>query len=322
MQSKLPPIQYVGGQPHWDIDGRLLPVVSGGANVEPPLPPPPPPDPTQSGFQQGAGEAVPPGEGGPPPPPAATPDAGQGGQPLTPAQVDLSALDPAQLLQVPAVQALVTKTRDDEKSKLYGQIDDTKTQLNQLTEWQRKKQEEETAAEKTAADQAERERLEKLTLTQRIEEMERQRTEDANVWRNELEIRDAQLAKERELSAVSEYRSSQLAANVDQIHPSLTEFVVGGSPEEIDNAIARAVQSSQTILAEVQQSLQGMQQLPPGRGPSLTGAPPVGPSENQQATRTFTAEEIQRMSGPEYAQYRTALMASATKQGPYGAPGS
>src|SRR5664279_2522162 len=204
----------------------------------------------------------------------------------------------------------VEKARQQEKDKLYPQRDDLKSSVAELRQDRERRIELEQEVEKRTAAEAEAARQAELTWQQRIEEQTAGIAAQLTAERDERRREQALFAKEREFSGLQTYRAESLAAVGDTVMPHLTDFVSGNSREEIDASITRAQQTTAAILGEVQERLSSQRQAMPGT--SVT-APPVGPSDTQAGTRTFTEEELRRMPMSEYQKYRDVLLPAASR---------
>jgi hypothetical protein len=124
---------------------------------------------------------------------------------------------------------------------------------------------------------------------------------------------EALLERERRYSALQDYKAQRLADPeiAAAVMPHLHPYIVGGSEQEIEEAIARAAQTSSSIVAEFQQYQQQYRQQAPGVSPT---APTTGPMEQQQATRPMSAQEIAALPDAEYARLRPQLLRAAGQQ--------
>lgn len=129
---------------------------------------------------------------------------------------------------------------------------------------------------------------------------------------------EALAAKEREFNNLRDYTADQVEANKDKIAPQLLQWVGGNTTEEIDASIARAIETTDAIAAEmteafgqqvqpgqVQVPVQQQQvQAPVGVSP-LAGPPGYDPTGAGQ--QTLTPEQIANMPMDQYANLRRNL---------------
>jgi hypothetical protein len=200
------------------------------------------------------------------------------------------------------------RVREQEKSKLYPQIDSLKEELNLL-----KKEREERFAE------AEKLKAEKEAEARKQAEAEmdvRQLLETKEIeWAQKLESERAErekafllLDRERQLSELTEYRTQRLNQERDNILPELVDLITGNTADEIEQSIAGLKERSSRILDSAQQAMQSARREMTG---SRVTAPASGPLDTNSDQQQFTADQIAAMSVTEYAKYRGKLLGQA-----------
>jgi hypothetical protein len=173
-------------------------------------------------------------------------------------------------------------------------------------------------AAETARAEEERQRLdaerlveeEKLSATELVNKVRGEMQGEFDRLREENASKDAILEQERRFNALQEYRNArlsdpQIAASV---MPHLHQYIGGNSEQEIEEAIARAAQTSQAITQEVAEYQQAFRQGAVGVSPA---SPSVGPMEIQQNQQSMSAEQIAALNPDEYARLRPALLRAA-----------
>lgn len=210
-------------------------------------------------------------------------------------------------------EADIAAARKQEKDKLYGEITSLKDQFQaaqktlqeiqdqkaaELAEVQRKQ------AEKEAAAQAKREEemSAKALLESKLKETNDTWEERFNKLQSERDQERALLAKEKEYNDLVDYRNAQLQANANDIAPQFHGFIQGESREQIDTAIANAKAATQSIFDEVAAARQ--QQQPQQRGVAPTGYTALGPIDGAVGQKTYSPDDINKMSMAEYAKFR------------------
>lgn len=173
------------------------------------------------------------------------------------------------------------------------------------------------AAEAAAAEQ-ERQRLaaeqaveeEKLSATELVAKVRGEMQSEFDTLRAENAAKDAILEQERRFNALSEYRANRLSdpAIASSVMPHLHQYINGNSEQEIEDAIARAAQTTAAITQEVAEYNQSFRQGAIGVSPA---APTAGPMEVQQSQQTMSAEQIAALNPAEYARLRPALLRAA-----------
>lgn len=200
------------------------------------------------------------------------------------------------------------RVREQEKSKLYPQIDSLKEELNLLkkereerfAEAERLKAEKEAEARK----QAEAE----MDVRQLLEAKEREWADKLESERAEREKAFLLLERERQLSELTEYRTQRLNQERDNILPELVDLITGNTADEIEQSIAGLKERSSRILDSAQQAMQSARREMTG---SRVTAPASGPLDTNSDQQQFTADQIAAMSVTEYAKYRGKLLGQA-----------
>jgi hypothetical protein len=204
------------------------------------------------------------------------------------------------------------KVREQEKSKLYPQIDSLKDELNVL----KKEREERLAeAEKLRVEQeAEaRKKVEaEMDVRTLLETKEQEWAEKLEAERKEREKAFLLLDRERQYSEITEYRTSRVQQEQDNILPELLDLITGNSQDEIEQSIAGLKERSSRILDSASQAMQSARKEMTG---SRITAPASGPLDTNSDQQSFTAEQISAMSVTEYAKYRGKLLGQAASQG-------
>lgn len=210
----------------------------------------------------------------------------------------------------------VEKIRQQEKDKLYGQIDELKGELKTFREEreaeQRAREEEEARRTREAEEAAEAD----MDVRELIRKKEEEWTQQMQEIQEKAERDRALLEQERRFSALKEYKEQQIATHEDAIMPHLRQYVQGNSEEEIDASIQQQIETTNAIMADIQQAQQ--QQAAAVPGTRVTAPGDGGPIEQTTSgTRNFTAEEIAAMSPTEFAKHREPLLRAAGQAGPY-----
>ena len=228
----------------------------------------------------------------------------------------------------------VARIRQEEKDKLYSQIErnneeltNLREQVGSLTAAEQRRAAQLEEEQQRLADEARRQEEENLdakSLIQRKDEEWNQRLSSMEqTWEQKLQqaeeerrAAEALAAREREFGELRDYTLSAVEANKDKIAPQLLGWIQGNSKEEVDAAIQRAIQTTDQIAEEMQQAL-GQQTQQFGDQQTQTPAPPVlpgtratgGPANTDPAAQfqQLTAEQIANMPMDQYAQLRSRI---------------
>jgi hypothetical protein len=211
------------------------------------------------------------------------------------------------------------RARKEEKDKLYNELHGTRENLKTLQDEVAKltqEREAKAAAEQKARDDAEaaaRKKFEEEASARELLEQYRQETEAriAQMEQERLQER-AFLEKEKEFATIQAYITKRASEEVNKtIAPELIDLISGNTPEQIEASITTLQAKSQAIVESMRQAQLDLRSQQ--RGVSTAGYAATGPLDNNSGTRSFTAEEIRDMPMAEYAQYRAALMGSASQ---------
>ena len=201
------------------------------------------------------------------------------------------------------------RVREQEKSKLYPQIDSLKEEINLL-----KKDREAQLAEAAAIAKEKEEAARKLAESEMdvralLEKKEQEWTSQLEEIRQEGARKDALLERERQYAELTAYRNRRLAEEQDNIMPELVDLISGNSADEIEQSITGLRERSSKILESAQQAMQSARRDMKGTSTTL---PPT--MENNSGQQQFTADQIAAMSVTEYAKYRDRLFPGANNQ--------
>ena len=209
----------------------------------------------------------------------------------------------------------LAKAREQEKAKLYPQMEKMKEELSSL----KKKAEEDAAheAEKAAqraakkAEEVAKQKQkdeEELSVKELLAKKEQEFQSQIDAERLEREKAFALLDRERQYQELMNYRQGRLEQERDNIVPELIDLINGNSQEEVEQSIAMLKEKSVSILQSAQAAMQNIRQQQ--KGASVT-APSSGPLDNDSEQRSFTPDSLRDMSMADYAKQRAKLLGSA-----------
>ena len=213
----------------------------------------------------------------------------------------------------------LAKAREQEKAKLYPQMEKMKEELAAL---KKAKEEEEARKQAKAAERAakEAERIaekqnkqkeqeeKELKFKDLLKKKEKEFESKLEAERLERERAIALLEMERKFQEVQNYRQSRLEQERDNIVPELIDLIQGNSQEEIEQSINLLKEKSASISQSVQQAMQSARQQQVG---ARVTAPASGPLDNDSDQQIATPDSIRDMSLADYAKQRAKLLGSA-----------
>lgn len=211
----------------------------------------------------------------------------------------------------------VEKIRQQEKDKLYGELNSTREELRKFREEREAEQRAREEEEARLAEEREKAGESDMDVRELIQKKEQEWNERFREVQEKQQQSEALLEQERRFNALNEYKRQMIETHADDIMPHLRDYVTGNSEEEIQASIQKQIETTNAILQDVQAAQQQQrQQVPTTR---VTAPGDAGPLEQQtSSTRTFSAAEIAAMSPAEYAKYRDQLVGAAGRAGPYG----
>ena len=195
------------------------------------------------------------------------------------------------------------RVREQEKSKLYPQIDSLKEELNLL----KKDREERLAEARSAAEaaaEAERKKLEsEMDVRSLLEQKEKEWAAKIESERLERERAFALLEREREYAELTQYLNRRISEEQDNIAPELIDMISGNNVDEIEKSISKLKDKTSKLLESAQQAIQAQRRDMTG---TRTTLPPT--LENNSDSQSFTPEQIASMSVADYAKNRSRLL--------------
>lgn len=217
----------------------------------------------------------------------------------------------------PAVAALIEQARQQEKQKLYGEIENlkgVKSQFDALQQQVSSLTAEQEAKVAAAAEQARIEAAEAARKQWEEKDSKALLADATAEWeqkfaamQQQAEAERAAFAKEKELADLKQFAQAAVTAAIEnnEIAPELASFVTGNNPEEIAASLESVKKTSEALVANMQSAVQAQQIQ--RRGVAPTGYAPVGPMDMTEQTRTLTAEQIRSMPMSEYAKIRAQM---------------
>lgn len=209
----------------------------------------------------------------------------------------------------------LAKAREQEKAKLYPQLEKMKEELAEA-----KRRAEELAAREAERD-AERQALEAARLAAQKEKEEeelsfkdllKKKEEEFNAKieqeRLERERTLALLDQERKFQELLQYRAARIEEERDNIVPELIDLISGNSAEEIEQSINTLKTKSASIIESAQQAMSSARAQMAGTRITM---PAAGPLDNDSENKSYTPDGIRDMSMDEYMKHRQRLLGSS-----------
>ena len=209
----------------------------------------------------------------------------------------------------------IAKAREQEKAKLYPQMEKMKEELSSL-----KKAREEQAAKEAEREQRNAEELvrkeaqkkeeeeSELSFKDLLKKKEQEFQAQLEAERLERERAFALLEQERKFQEVMNYRQQRVEQERDNIVPELIDLIDGNSADEVEQSISMLKEKSARILSSAQQAMQSARQQMAGT--RITN-PAAGPLDNDSEQKSYSPDSIREMSLADYAKQRAKLLGTA-----------
>lgn len=203
---------------------------------------------------------------------------------------------------------MIAKAREQEKAKLYPQLERLKEEVASLKKERESAEAEEAAKRAEAEAEAKRRAEEEMSVRELLQQKEMEFSAQLEAERIERERAFALLDRERQYQELQSYRAERVDAERDNIIPELLDLIDGGTPDEIESSIASLKDRSARILDSAQQAMQSARRDMVG---TRTTIPASGPLDTDSENRSFTPEDISKMSISDYQKYRERLLGNA-----------
>ena len=217
-------------------------------------------------------------------------------------------LPPAETQFTPFSGDDIAKAREQEKQKLYPQIDRMKEEIAVLKREKEEREAAEAAKQAEKAAEAKRREEEEMDIRELLKTKEQEWSTQLEQERLERERAIAMLDMERQFSEMQSYRNQRIEAERENIIPELIDLVDGNNADEIESSIASLKERSARILESAQQALQSTRRDMVG---TRTTIPASGPLDTD-SERQFSPEDIKSMSLSDYQKYRERLLGSSS----------
>lgn len=198
----------------------------------------------------------------------------------------------------------IERAREQEKAKLYPQMERMKEEISQLRRAAEEREAEEARQREAAAAESKRRAEEEMDVRELLKSKEHEWSEQLQRERDERERAIALLEQERQFQELQAYRAQRIEAERESIIPELVDLVDGSSPDEIEDSIKSLKDRSARILESASQALSSVRRDMVG---TRATAPAAGPLDTN-TERQFSPDDIKNMSMTEYQKYRGRLL--------------
>lgn len=194
------------------------------------------------------------------------------------------------------------RVREQEKNKLYDTIESLKGEVSTLAKDREERLAEAERLRLDAEEDARKKAEAELSTRDLLDLKEKEWSSQLNEIRQENARNLALAERERQYSALTEYKTKRLQEVQEDIMPQLLDEVTGNTPDEVEQSIAKYIAKTNEILEASQSATAAARRDMVG---TKTTLPPT--MENNSGQQQFTAEQIAAMSVSEYAKVRDRL---------------
>jgi predicted lactoylglutathione lyase len=209
----------------------------------------------------------------------------------------------------------IAKAREQEKAKLYPQMEKMKEELSSLKKAREEQAAKEAEREQRIAEELLRKEAQKkeeeeseLSFKELLKKKEQEFQAQLEAERLERERAFALLEQERKFQEVMNYRQQRVEQERDNIVPELIDLIDGNNADEVEQSIAMLKEKSARILSSAQQAMQSARQQMAGT--RITN-PAAGPLDNDSEQKSYSPDSIREMSLADYAKQRAKLLGTA-----------
>jgi uncharacterized protein (DUF927 family) len=202
----------------------------------------------------------------------------------------------------------IVRAREQEKAKLYPQLEKLKDELANLKKERDDRAAEEERSRQQAALEEQKKLEDEMDVRSLLEKKEQEFASRLEAERIERERAFALLEQERTFQELMQYRQQRLEQERDNIIPELIDLIEGNNSDEIEQSIASLKDKSARILDSAAQAMSSARREMAG---ARITAPASGPLDNDSEQRSYSPEAIRDMSLADYAKQRAKLLGEA-----------
>ena len=209
----------------------------------------------------------------------------------------------------------IARARAQEKEKLYPQMEKLKEELSTLKQAQVEREAEEArrrderkARDAELAKKKKEEEEAELSAKDLLIRKEQELMALVQEERSEREKALALLEQERKFQQLMAYRKQRMEQERDNIIHELIDLVQGADEGEIEQSLAALKEKSSKIFQSVATASQQTRKEMVG---ARVTSPASGPLDNDSEQRSYSPDDISRMSLADYAKNRAKLLGNA-----------
>jgi hypothetical protein len=203
----------------------------------------------------------------------------------------------------------IVRAREQEKAKLYPQLEKLKDELNTLKKERDERAAEEERSRQAIATEAQKKLEEEMDVRALLTKKEQEFQSQLEAERLERERAFALLDQERQFQELMQFRQQRLEAERENIIPELIDLIEGENRDEIEQSIASLKDKSARILDSAAQAMSSARREMAG---TRITSPASGPLDTDSDQRSYSPDAIRDMSLSDYAKHRAKLLGEAS----------
>jgi hypothetical protein len=203
----------------------------------------------------------------------------------------------------------IVRAREQEKQKLYPQLEKLKDELATLKKERDERAAEEERQRQLAESEQQKKLEEEMDIRSLLTKKEQEFQQQLEAERLERERAFALLEQERTFQELMQYRQQRLEQERDNIIPELIDLIEGNNRDEVEQSIASLKDKSARILDSAAQAMSSARREMAG---TRITAPASGPLDTNSDSKTYTPDSIREMSLADYAKNRAKLLGDAS----------
>jgi len=203
----------------------------------------------------------------------------------------------------------IVRAREQEKAKLYPQLEKLKDELNTLKKERDERAAEEERSRQAIATEAQKKLEEEMDVRALLTKKEQEFQSQLEAERLERERAFALLDQERQFQELMQFRQQRLEAERENIIPELIDLIEGETRDEIEQSIASLKDKSARILDSAAQAMSSARREMAG---TRITSPASGPLDTDSDQRSYSPDAIRDMSLSDYAKHRAKLLGEAS----------
>lgn len=203
----------------------------------------------------------------------------------------------------------IVRAREQEKAKLYPQLEKLRDELSTLKKERDERTAEEDRSRQAAATEQQKKLEDEMDIRALLTKKEQEFQSQLEAERLERERAFALLDQERQFQELNQFRQQRLESERENIIPELIDLIEGNNRDEVEQSIASLKDKSARILDSAAQAMSSARREMAG---TRITSPASGPLDTDSDQRSYSPDAIRDMSLSDYAKHRAKLLGEAS----------